>query len=75
MLFTDECEKFKDMTHAHSFSHDFHLKTVLNYIHGRHFGTLSKTHYHVTRFLSDFVQEYPITPNYAQNYIYEGQYM
>ena len=71
-MFTDECEKLKELTHAHSFSYNFHLLTILKYIHGNHQGAFTKSQYHVTSFLKDFVEKYPITPSYAENFIYEG---
>ncbi len=36
MLFTEECDKVRDLMHVHSFSYDFHLRVVHQYLVGCH---------------------------------------
>ena len=71
MIFTDECDKFKDLTHVHSFAHDFHLRTMQLYLSGQPLAVF-KQNYHITAFLKDFVAHYPYTPSFSRNYINEG---
>lgn len=36
MLFTEECDKVRDLMHVHSFSYDFHLRLVHQHVLGAH---------------------------------------
>ena len=72
VIFTDECDKFKDLTHAHSFAYDFHLRMLQMYLAGRQL--VFKHGYHLTAFLQDFIHIYPYVPSYSRNYVYVGEY-
>ena len=72
-IFTDECDKFKDLTHVHSFTHDFHLRTVQRHLSSPTHSDVFKPEYHLTAFLTDFVQHYSFAPGFARNYIMEGR--
>ena len=71
MIFTDECDKFKDLTHVHSFAHDFHLRTAQLYVSDRQSPRYMQGYY-LTSFLHDFSQHFSYAPSFAQNLIYEG---
>ena len=70
MIFTDECEKFKDLTHVHSFAHDFHLRTVQAYTTGQH--PVLGQNYNLSAFLHDMIEYYPYAPSFSHNYILSG---
>lgn len=70
VIFTDECDKFKDLTHVHSFTHDFHLRMVQASIRNQ---PVFKTGYHLTDFLKLFTSYFSYVPSFARNYIYEGK--
>ncbi|CAH1774976.1 unnamed protein product [Owenia fusiformis] len=70
ILFTDECDRMKDLVHVHSFAYDFHLRYIQTYIAGGQ-GAM-KTGYHLRNFLQDFVQLYPYPPSFSRNYINEA---
>jgi hypothetical protein len=72
MIFTDECDKFKDLTHVHSFAHDFHLRTMQQYLSGQRINVF-KLNYHLTAFLHDFKEHFPYAPSYSRNALYEGE--
>ena len=36
LMFVDECEKVKNLIHVHSFGHDFHLRSIQDYISKQH---------------------------------------
>ncbi|ELT88148.1 hypothetical protein CAPTEDRAFT_222074 [Capitella teleta] len=71
-IFTDECDKFKDLTHVHSFTHDFHLRVVQTFLSSPLHPIVMKQGYHITAFLSDFVKHYSFAPGFARNCIIEG---
>ncbi|XP_041064757.1 KICSTOR complex protein SZT2 isoform X7 [Carcharodon carcharias] len=70
MLFTEECDKVRDLMHVHSFSYDFHLRVIHQYLVGRQM-TLRQG-YHLTSFLEDFISHHPDIPKYGRNHIFEG---
>ena len=72
LIFTEECDRVKDLTHAHSFTHDFHLRTVQAYISTQQL--VLRQGYHLASFLHDFVSYFRFAPSYASNYIYEGRF-
>lgn len=72
MLFTDECDSFKDLIHLHSFSYDFHLRTVQEYLSSPEMGF--KIQYHITSFLSDFIKFFNPIPRFCSNLIHSGKY-
>ncbi len=69
MLFTDNCDRHKDLIHIHSFAHDFHPRTIQSYFHRPEMGF--KSHYHVTRFLADFVKFFTPRPKFCRNHIHQ----
>ncbi|XP_062853204.1 KICSTOR complex protein SZT2 [Trichomycterus rosablanca] len=72
MLFTEECDKVRDLMHVHSFSYDFHLRVVHQYLLGCHM-TLRQG-YQLTSFLEDFISHYPDIPKFGRNHVYQGSF-
>nr|XP_061790319.1 KICSTOR complex protein SZT2-like [Nerophis lumbriciformis] len=70
MLFTEECDKVRDLMHVHSFSYDFHLRVVHQYLLGSHM-TLRQG-YQLTDFLRDFVTQHPDIPKFGRNHVFQG---
>jgi len=68
----DELDKIKVTMHLHSFTYDYHLRTIHSYISGRQL--IFRQGYHLTSFLDDFIKYYQKAPNYARNYVYAGNY-
>ncbi|XP_063962374.1 KICSTOR complex protein SZT2-like isoform X2 [Lytechinus pictus] len=66
-LFTDDCDKYKDLIHLHSSAYDFHLRTIQSYLFNPDMGFQS--HYHVSSFLGSFMKYYSMPPQFRQNYI------
>ncbi|XP_054994514.1 KICSTOR complex protein SZT2 [Sorex araneus] len=70
LLFTEECDKVRDLMHVHSFSYDFHLRLVHQHVLGTH---LALRHgYHLTTFLHHFLAHHPDGPHFGRNHIYQG---
>ncbi|XP_052033126.1 KICSTOR complex protein SZT2 isoform X1 [Apodemus sylvaticus] len=70
LLFTEECDKVRDLMHVHSFSYDFHLRLVHQHVLGAH---LALRHgYHLTTFLQHFLAHHPDGPHFGRNHIYQG---
>ncbi|OTF76170.1 hypothetical protein BLA29_004800 [Euroglyphus maynei] len=67
MNFLDELDSIKVRMHLHSFTYDYHLRTIHSYISGRQ---LFQHGYHLISFLDDFIRYYQKAPNYARNHIY-----
>nr|XP_022914806.1 KICSTOR complex protein SZT2-like isoform X1 [Onthophagus taurus] len=67
--FLDECDKVKFFMHLHSFTYDFHLRCVCNYVSENNNSKL-KDGYYITSFLNDFMKYYSKAPNYARNLVY-----
>ncbi|XP_061093380.1 KICSTOR complex protein SZT2 isoform X17 [Conger conger] len=72
MLFTEECDKVRDLMHVHSFSYDFHLRVVHQYLLGCHM-TLRQG-YQLTSFLEDFIAHHPDIPKFGRNHVFQGNY-
>ncbi|XP_061894627.1 KICSTOR complex protein SZT2-like isoform X3 [Entelurus aequoreus] len=70
MLFTEECDKVRDLMHVHSFSYDFHLRVVHQYLLGCHM-TLRQG-YQLTDFLNDFISQHPDIPKFGRNHVFQG---
>ncbi|XP_067324031.1 KICSTOR complex protein SZT2 isoform X1 [Anolis sagrei] len=70
MLFTEECDKVRDLMHVHSFSYDFHLRIVHQYLLGSHLAL--RQGYHLTSFLEDFIAQHPDIPKFGRNHIFQG---
>uniref|UniRef100_A0A3Q3WHT0 SZT2 subunit of KICSTOR complex n=1 Tax=Mola mola TaxID=94237 RepID=A0A3Q3WHT0_MOLML len=72
MLFTEECDKVRDLMHVHSFSYDFHLRVVHQYLVGCHM-TLRQS-YQLTNFLDDFISHHPDIPKFGRNHVFRGSF-
>nr|XP_015210683.1 PREDICTED: protein SZT2 isoform X2 [Lepisosteus oculatus] len=72
MLFTEECDKVRDLMHVHSFSYDFHLRVVHQYLVGCHM-TLRQG-YQLTSFLEDFIAHHPDIPKFGRNHVFQGSF-
>ncbi|XP_056893432.1 KICSTOR complex protein SZT2 isoform X1 [Takifugu flavidus] len=72
MLFTEECDKVRDLMHVHSFSYDFHLRVVHQYLVGCHM-TLRQG-YQLTDFLDDFISHHPDIPKFGRNHVFQGSF-
>ncbi|XP_051929765.1 KICSTOR complex protein SZT2 isoform X2 [Hippocampus zosterae] len=72
MLFTEECDKVRDLMHVHSFSYDFHLRVVHQYLVGCHM-TLRQG-YQLTDFLRDFIVQHPDIPKFGRNHVFQGSF-
>ncbi|XP_034149809.1 KICSTOR complex protein SZT2 isoform X1 [Esox lucius] len=72
MLFTEECDKVRDLMHVHSFSYDFHLRVVHQYLMGCHM-TLRQG-YQLTGFLEDFIAHHPDIPKFGRNHVFQGSF-
>ncbi|XP_025829072.1 KICSTOR complex protein SZT2-like [Agrilus planipennis] len=70
LSFIDECDRIKVFMHLHSFTYDFHLRCVHDYVSN---GTNSKIcdKFDLTNFLDDFMKYYNKGPNFAQNLVHE----
>ncbi|XP_066247487.1 KICSTOR complex protein SZT2-like [Euwallacea similis] len=68
LSFLDECDKVKVLMHLHSFTYDYHLRSIYNYIAGNH-GKLPEK-YNVHQFLDDFLKYYNKAPNFARNLVH-----
>ena len=71
MLFTEECDRVRDLMHVHSFSYDFHLRLVHQHVLGAHL--VLRHGYHLTTFLRHFLAHHPAGPHFGRNHIYQGQ--
>lgn len=69
--FLDELDNIKVTMHLHSFTYDYHLRSMYSYISGRQM-TFSPG-YHLISFLDDFRKYYQKAPNYARNHILCGE--
>jgi len=69
--FIDECDRNKTLIHLHSFTYDYHLRTIHNYIAQKNPANIRKG-FHLTSFLDDFMKYYNKSPNYARNLIHAG---
>uniref|UniRef100_A0A3B4B0F0 Uncharacterized protein n=1 Tax=Periophthalmus magnuspinnatus TaxID=409849 RepID=A0A3B4B0F0_9GOBI len=72
MLFTEECDKVRDLMHVHSFSYDFHLRLCHQYLQGSHM-TLRQG-YQLTDFLDDFISHHPDIPKFGHNHVFQGSF-
>lgn len=69
--FLDELDNIKVTMHLHSFTYDYHLRSMCSYISGRQL-TFSPG-YHLISFLDDFIKYYQKAPNYARSHILCGE--
>lgn len=66
--FIDELDNIKLTMHLHSFTYDYHLRSMYSYISGRQLSLFSPG-YHLISFLDEFLKYYQKAPNYARNHI------
>ena len=71
MLFTEDTDRMKDITHLRSFAYDFYLREVQYFLGGRTSGLGPE--YHLTGFLHDFVKYFSSESVFARNSIHEGK--
>ena len=62
--FLDECDRIKILIHLHSFTYDYHLRTIHNHIALKP-NNLRKG-FHIVSFLEDFMKYYTKGPNFAR---------
>lgn len=67
LIFVDECDKYKDLIHVHSFAHDFHLRCVQQYLKQPDASNIFPTGFDLDSFLSDFGQIFPYPPSFSRN--------
>ncbi|GFT28929.1 KICSTOR complex protein SZT2 [Nephila pilipes] len=68
--FLDELDKVKMNINLHSFTYDYHLRTIHSYISGRQL--IFRHGYHLTSFLDDFIKYYQKVPTGARNLVFSG---
>ncbi|KAK0394737.1 hypothetical protein QR680_000909 [Steinernema hermaphroditum] len=70
-------EHFKNLiiskSHVHSFTYDFHLRTIAMYLMGKDEHGLFSTGFDAEGFLTDFLKYYEGRPPNARNCVYEDQ--
>ena len=62
--FIDECDRIKVLIHLHSFTYDYHLRTIQAHLVGR--VTSLRSGFHIVSFLEDFMKYYSKRPNFAR---------
>ncbi|KAK3794558.1 hypothetical protein RRG08_003708 [Elysia crispata] len=67
LIFVDECDKYKDLIHVHSFAHDFHLRCVQQYLRNPDASSIFPSGFDLDSFLSDFRQIFPYPPSFSRN--------
>lgn len=73
LSFLDECDKMKVLMHLHSFTYDYHLRTLALFTANQ--DSVLRPGYHVTNFLDDFLKYYSKAPNYAYCLAHSGRYL
>lgn len=68
----DECDRIKVAMHLHSFTYDFHLRCIHNYVSSSSSAGKVCDGYNLTQFLDDFLKYYNKAPNFARNLVHEG---
>lgn len=68
--FLDESDKIKILMHLHSFTYDYHLRSIHQYISNQQ--SVLKHNFHLANFLDDFIKYYSKGPNFARNLVYAG---
>ncbi|KAF5294731.1 hypothetical protein FQA39_LY00215 [Lamprigera yunnana] len=69
--FLDETDQIKMVMHLHSFTYDFHLRCIRNYVGGINSVEKVCEGYHLIHFLDDFMKYYNKAPNFARNLVHE----
>ena len=68
--FIDECDRIKVFVHLHSFTYDYHLRTIQCHLSQKH--TNLRSGFHIISFLEDFMKYYSKSPNFARNLVHHG---
>lgn len=71
LSFLDECDRVKMYMHLHSFTYDYHLRSVHNYISNNSGINRLCENYNLNQFLDDFLKYYNKAPNFARNLVHE----
>lgn len=69
-VFLDELDSIKVTLHLHSFTYDYHLRSMYSYISRRQISF--NPGYHLISFADDFRKYYQKAPNYARNHVLSG---
>ncbi len=64
-----ECERVKKSLHMHSFTYDFHLRTIHLFVAGK---PTMRQGYNLVHFLDDFMMYYSKAPNFSRNTMFYG---
>ena len=67
--FLKECDTIKVLIHLHSFTYDYHMRTISAYI-GQKQPCVLRRGFNITSFLEDFIKYYSKGPNFARNFIH-----
>ncbi|XP_008200755.1 KICSTOR complex protein SZT2 isoform X3 [Tribolium castaneum] len=70
LCFLDECDRVKILMHLHSFTYDYHLRCIYNYISNNSGVNKVCDRYNATKFFDDFMKYYTKAPNFARNLIH-----
>lgn len=73
LSFLDECDRVKIFMHLHSFTYDYHLRCIYNYISKTQGVNTVCDRYNVHQFLDDFLKYYYKAPNFARNLVHTGK--
>jgi len=70
-VFSEDINRYKELTHLHSFTYDFHVREIQNHLSGRH-SRFKKT-YPVHRLMDLIIKEYPRPPRFCRCILTEGK--
>ncbi len=68
-LFSQECSRFKDLIHTHSYNYDFHVRSIHSIVMGR---LKVEGELDLRNLLNKFCNNYVNPPHYIRNRIYSG---
>lgn len=71
-LFTKDCDKYKEITHVHSFSNDFHLRLLYLDIAAIFEDRKAGVDFDIITFLHSLVNYFQYPPTFARNYVVRG---
>ena len=69
-MFLEDCTKYQDYLHLHSFSYDFHLRQIQQYMAGRYLTFYLG--YPIHKLLRDITDEFSKQPSYACCHLSQG---
>ncbi|CAD5112132.1 DgyrCDS1371 [Dimorphilus gyrociliatus] len=73
-LFTKDCDKYKEITHVHSFSNDFHLRLLSEDVKAILNGQKTAVDFDIITFLHSLVHYFQYPPTFARNYVVRGEF-